>query len=296
MKMNCNLIGTTVGVLAIVASASLAPAATIPVTDWVVHNSVSPVTVDNATTNSPSFTVADVATNNDIMSVMAPFPSISLANNGDYIKLTTTLTMANRLSTSTGTNFLNTQLHFGLFNGPAGAVAASDSPNNGFIAQYANSNQGHLKVFEHANANVDPFAGATQIGDVLSGNVVVDPENDAISGANPSAYFEMTLTRNGANIDITGQISGGNYLSTFSIPAYSSTTFPSGGPFTFNRVAFFLGNNVNAQDGSTFADVTVETNVPEPASSLLVIGFAVGGLLIGRRSLGASCRGAWARS
>ncbi len=289
MKMTCNLIGSAVGALAIVTSASLAHAATIPVTNWVVHNSVSAVTVDNAATNSPTFTVADVGTNNDTMSVMAPFSSISLANDGDYVKLTTTVTMSNR--STTGVNTLNTQLRFGLFDGPAGTVVAGDSPNYGIIAQYANSNQGHLKVFEQSTSAADPFASATQIGDVLSGNVVADPENDSISGANPSAYFEMTLTRNGANLDITGQISGGNYLSTFSIPGFNSATFPTGGPFTFDRVGFFTGNNVNAQDGSTFANVTIETNIPEPASCLLFAGFAIGGVLIGRRSLGASRRG-----
>ena len=79
----------------------------------------------------------------------------------------------------------------------------------------------------------------------------------------------MTLTRSGGNLAITGQISGGSYLSTFSLPAFSSATFPANGSFNFNRVGFFLGNNVNAQGGSTFSNVVVETNVPEPASLAL---------------------------
>ena len=278
MKMIRNMAWPAVAAMAIVAVRSQTHGATIPVTDWVVHNSVGAVTADDEETNSPKFTAADMAA--DTMTVMAPFSSISLANDGDYIKLTTILSMSNR--STTGINTLNTHLRFGLFDGPAGTVVAADAPNHGIFAQYANANQGHLKVFEQATATDNPMNNSHTLIGEQPANVVVDPENDSIQGANPSAYFEMTLTRNGGNLDVAGQISGGNYLSTFSIPGFNSATFPTGGPFTFNRVGFFLGNNVNAQDGSTFADVLIETNVPEPGSCLLAATVAVGGLMMGR--------------
>jgi hypothetical protein len=153
-------------------------------------------------------------------------------------------------------------------------VVAADLPNYGIFAQYANSNQGHLKVFEQSSASaadpMNPPPGVT-IGEQPA-TVTVDPENDAIQGANPTAAYEMTITRTGGNLAITGSISGGSYLSSFNIPAFSSATFPANGSFTFDRVGFHLGNNVNAATGSTFSSVTVETNVvPEPASLLLVI-------------------------
>ena len=253
-------------------------AATIAVTDWVVHNTNGSITVAGAATNSPTFTAVDIAT--DTMSIMAPFPSITLANDGDYIKLTTTLTMTNR--SGTGVNTLNTHLRFGLFNGPVGAVVASDTPNYGILAQYANSNQGHLKVYENNTATVDPLSGSLALIGEQPTYVTVDPENDAIQGANPTATYEMTLTRSGGNLAITGQISGGSYLSSFSLPAFSSATFPANSSFNFNRVGFFLGNNVNAQGGSTFSNVVVETNVPEPAS-LALLGSAIGVALIARK-------------
>jgi hypothetical protein len=231
--------------------------------------------VGGAATNSPTFTAADLAA--DTISVMAPFAGITLANDGDFIKLTTTLTMTSR--STTGVNTLNTHLRFGLFDGPAGPVVAADTPNVGILAQYANSNQGHLQVFEQSTAAVDPLNSSLTVIGQQPTNVVVDPENDSIQGANPTTSYEMTVTRSGGNLNITGQISGGNYLSTFSIPGFNSATFPTGGSFTFDRVGFFLGNNVNAQGGSTFANVVVETNVPEPSSCLLAATLIVGAML-----------------
>jgi hypothetical protein len=266
---------------ALVAPTSIAHSATLPVTDWVVHNTNGSITVTNANTNSPTFKAADVAA--DTMSIMAPFSAITLANDGDFIKLTTNLSMANR--STTGVNTLNTHLRFGLFDGPGSPVVASDAPNFGFLAQYANANQNHLQVFEQQTAAVDPInTSLTQIGSTTLGNVTADPENDSIQGANPTAAFEMTITRSGGKLNIAGQISGGSYLSTFNVVGYTSANFPSAGSFTFDRVGFFLGNNVNAQDGSTFNNVTVETNVvPEPAFCVLAATWLFGGLLLRRR-------------
>jgi hypothetical protein len=117
------------------------------------------------------------------------------------------------------------------------------------------------------------------------GNVTADPDNDSIQGANPTAAFEMTITRNAGKMDITGSIAGGSYLSSFNIPGYTSVNFPAKGSFTFDRVGFFLGNNVNAQNGSTFNNVTVETNVvPEPAVCVLAATALIGCLLWRRRA------------
>ena len=250
-------------------------------TDWVVHNTNGTITVTNGNTNSPSFKAADVAA--DTMTLMAPFSAVTLANDGEFIKLTTTLTMANR--STTGINTLNTHLRFGLFDGPGSPVVAADAPDYGFFAQYANLNQTHLKVHEQATADVNPMdSGFTTIGSTALGNVVADPENDSIQGANPTAAYEMTITRNAGKLDITGQISGGSYLSTFNVVGHTSVNFPSGGNFTFDRVGFFLGNNVNSQDGSTFANVTVETGVvPEPATCGLAATLLIGCALLRRR-------------
>lgn len=250
---------------------------------WVIHNNGGGATIDTGTgtTSSPALTPGDNIT------VMAPFSPISLASDGDFITLTTTLSMAGR--STTGVNTLNTQLRFGLFNGPAGPVMADDTSNVGFAAQYANASQTHLKVFAPSNgAATDPLVSGSLgavIGDVATHmNVTADPENDSIQGANPSAFYELTLTRNAGKLDITGEISGGNYLSSFNVLGFNSVTFPMDGPFSFNRLGFFLGDNVNAAGvnglgGATFANVTITTNVaaiPESRFGILAVALLLG--------------------
>jgi hypothetical protein len=266
-------LGLTSLAAALVALANFSHAATIPVTGWVVHNTVGSITVAGAATNSPTFTPADVAA--DASTLMAPFDPVSLANDGDFIKVTASLTMSGR--TTTGINTLNNNLRFGLFGGPAGAVVAGDSPNQGIQAQYARSPQGHLKVFEQSSAAADPMDPSQTLIADQSNFVTIDPEDDAIQGATATADYVMTITRTGGNLAITGQISGGSYLSSFNIPTFNSATYPTNGSPTFNRVGFLIGNNVNAAQGAAFSNVTVETNVvPEPASLFLVLAAVVG--------------------
>lgn len=225
---------------------------------WVVHNGTAAV---GGTTDSPTFTPGDLIT------VMAPFSGVSLASDGDYLTVSTNLTLTAR--TTTGVNTLNTQLRFGVFNGPAGAVVAGDTSNLGFIAQYANLAQTHLKVFAPTTVNADPMLNSilgTAIGSTALSNVTADPENDSIQGANPTAFFTMTLKRMNGKLDISGQISGGDYLSTFNVQQFTSTVFPEGGTFTFNRLGFLLGDGVNAgvgmtPGGATYSNVSILTNV-----------------------------------
>src|SRR6185295_17079369 len=110
--------------IAAIATIGVAPfshaAVVIPVTGWAVHNGTAS-TITNGGTNTPTFGTADNNT------VMGRFGNIELNNNGDFLKVTTTLTVGTR-TTNTGVNSLNTQLRIGLFNGPAGAVVANDIP------------------------------------------------------------------------------------------------------------------------------------------------------------------------
>ena len=98
--------------------------------------------------------------------------------------------------------------------------------------------------------------------------------------ANPGpVYFELVLTRNAGNFDITAQISGtdsvtGNpYISNYARTGYDPVNIGT----AFNRAGFFFANNVDAPS-ATLADVTITTNVPEPASCML-IAFALAGMV-----------------
>jgi hypothetical protein len=278
MKLKRNM-----GWLAAVAAAAFAAAPSArgaimhDVTGWVVHNGTS--TPSNETTNSPTFTPAD-----DNVTVMGTFPAVQLANDGDYVTATTTLTLTTR--TGTGTNALNTQLRFGLFGGPAGAVAAGDTNNRGIWIEY--SNAGGL-VREADPAQTDPFI--FPVAD--AGNLDPDAEGDSIQGANIGPVdFELTLTRSGGNLVISGQISGTDssdgspFLSVID-PAIVHAPVASGFNFDFNRVGFAFRNNVNAANGGTLNDVVVTTNVPEPGSWLLAALVSAVGAMAARR------RAAW---
>lgn len=271
--MNRNIAWPAIVAIVTMASVPMAHGAIMhDVEGWVVHNGAS--VPSNETTNSPTFTPAD-----GNVSVMGTFPAVQLANDGDFVTATTTLTLAER--TGTGVNALNTQLRFGLFGGPAGAVTPGDDDNRGIWIEY--SNAGGL-VREADPAQTDPFI--FPVAD--AGNLDPDAEGDSIQGANIGPVdFVLTLTRNAGNLVITGQISGTDSVSSnpfLSVidPAIVYAPAASGFNFDFNRVGFSFRNNVNAPDG-TLNDVTVTTNVPEPGSCLLAAFVAVGGAVITRR-------------
>jgi hypothetical protein len=225
--------------------------------------------VTDGGTDSPTFTPGDNIT------VMAPFSDITLANDGDFVTASVNLTMAGR--TTTGVNTLNTQLRIGLFNGPPGPVVANDIPNTGFIIEYTNAGAGGLIREQTSLTQTAPFTSPTNIG-----NGTPDAESESISGANPPpVLLELTLTRNGGELDLTGQISSGSYLATYSVPGYSSATHPLDGEFNFNRIGLFLGDGVNAASAS-LSGAKITTNVPEPASTMLAAMLTAGGILIGR--------------
>jgi hypothetical protein len=278
MKVNRNTVAHLVIAVLMVASVPTTRGDTVtPVTGWAVHNGTSTV---GGTASDPTFTPGDNLT------LMAPFSAFTLTNDGDFIEAQTTMTLNTRTA-NTGTNALNTQLRFGLFNGPSGAIVSSDIPNNGFIIEYANLNAAspntNGRISEQTSAiQVNPFTSPTQIG-----NGTQDVGSDSIYGANPGPVtFDLRLTRNGGKIDLTGTITGtdsgsGNpYISTYSVPGYSSATFPADGAFTFNRIGLFLGANADATNAA-LANSSVTTPEPAPAAVLAGLTAAV---LFARRS------------
>jgi hypothetical protein len=259
-------------VLVMMSAASVLQADEVrAVTGWAVHNGTSTA---SGTADHPIFTPGDNLT------LMAPFTTVPLQNDGDFIEGKTTLTMNAR--TTTGINSLNTQLRFGLFNGPSGAIADSDVPNQGFIIEYTNLVAGGLIREQQSAVQTNPFTSPTNIG-----NGTQDSGADSIQGANPGAVtFTLRLTRNAGLIDLTGSITGtdsvsGNpYVATYSKTGYSSTVFPANGLFNFNRMGVFLGGNVDA-GSAEFSNTTV-TVTPEPMTMALPA--VIGSLLVMRRT------------
>jgi hypothetical protein len=223
-----------------------------------VHNGTSTVA---GTADGPTFTPGDNVT------LMAPFDNVTLANDGDFVDVTTTLTMDTR--TGTGINSLNTQLRLAVLDDNVNTtLTAGDAPNLGFTIEYSNASTGGLIREQQSTTQTNPFTSPVTIG-----NGTQDAGGDSIQGANPGPVtFDLRLTRDAGKLDLTGTISGtdavsGNpYLANFAVSGYTSANFPSGGPFTFNRVGLFLGDNVNATSASlASSSVTTGSTVPEPA-------------------------------
>lgn len=263
--------------LMVLLSASVIHAAPVPITGWLVHNGTSTV---GGTADNPTFTPGSNLT------LMAPFSDVTLANDGDFVEITTTLTMNSRTA-NTGVNGLNTQLRLGLFDNNTGvALAAGDAPNVGFTMEYTNAAAGGLMREQTSASQTNPFTSPPN----TLGNGAQDSGGDSIQGANPGpVVFDLKLTRNGGKIDYVGFISGtdavsGNpYLANFNASGYSSTTFPANSSFAFNRIGLFLGGNVAATSAALGNSSVTFGTVPEPASILLVSS-AVVGLLVKRRS------------
>jgi hypothetical protein len=270
MNVTRSFVVPTIAALAVIAFATSATAATftLPVEGWAVHNGTS--SVDNTEADSPVFTTGD-----NIVA-MGTFPEIELLNDGDYLTFSTTLTMTGR--TTTGVNTLNTQIRVGLFDGPDGAVVANDVPNLGLIIEYTNQPAGGLIREQSSAIQTNPFTSPTNIGNGT-------PDADSIAGANPPpVLLQLTLTRNGGELDLTGTISGGNHTANYSVLGHSSATFPMNGAFTFNRAGVFLGDGVNSATAS-LDEAQVVTNVPEPGTGLLAGAFAFFAMLFKRRTL-----------
>jgi hypothetical protein len=184
---------------------------------------------------------------------------------------------------NTGTNFLNTQLRFALLDSTTAAPTPSDFPNVGLTMEYTNTAAGGLMREQSSATQTNPFTSPTTMG-----HGTQEANAGSIQAANPGAVtFDYKFTRNGGKLDLSGTISGtdsvtGNpYLAPFTFNGWSSTTFPAGGSFTFNRMAVFLGPNVDATS-ATLTNSSV-TTIPEPASWMLG-SLAIGGLLLGRRA------------
>jgi hypothetical protein len=238
-----------------------------PIVNWIVDQG-APITA-GLDTNNP--TVGDgTAENADRAIIHAVFPSITLANNGDSILLTGSVTLFGITATDGGTN---QQLRFGLFDN-LGSVGA-----NGWLGYFvANSTAVNAGVLRQRNAgNIDLFIA--NAGSVVAASTANPPNSRTGATISNDTYnFLLQLTRDGDNLDISGSLSGGpggNFLDSFTIdnliPAATET-------FTFNSAGFLLGDAMNV-DQAQYNNIEV-IFVPEPASCSLLI---AGGILLVRR-------------
>ena len=143
------------------------------------------------------------------------------------MSLNDTLNVSTR-ATNTGTNALNTQLRFGIFDDNTNGGTVSASPNVGFIIEYSNVVAGGLIREQQSTVQTSPFVSPTNLG-----NGTQDSGADSLQGANIGpVVFNLTLTRVAGKLNLTGTISGtdsvsGNpYLQNYSAAGISSSFQP----------------------------------------------------------------------
>lgn len=256
-------------ILAAVASvfAVALPASAAPVTGWVVGlDNAAHVSLTGAETASP--TLGDgTAENAKNTSIYAVFPSVTLAV-GDILTLSGTF----ELTTAVGLapTARAAEFRWGLFdvnnslnvNGWLGYYASSDSaaatagvrrrnsPNNagyysstGTTLLYANSLVDNTKIFEDATYSLTLSLQRTSSGILLSSTLA----NSLGYAFNPQSYEDTAANT-----------------------------------FTFNRVGFLSGGNLNV-DQLKFGDLAVTlTQVPEPGAGVLLL---LGVLALARKGL-----------
>ena len=220
--------------------------------------------------------------------VLAPFANITLAD-GEFIEATGTLDFTDRTLPVDPNNLLQSlrdQIRFGVFR------AGDSDPVQGFnVTGYIFEHRSEIrelrtpKAGPAGTANSAPFVSnnSTALGGTAFSTAApvgstggnTDPNNwteeDVVSGEDVTLEFTFRITRDGANLDLSGTVSGtpaaagppktpgsptsdGTFLETFTLNDYASQV--SGFDYTFNRFGILFGGNVN-QVSATVTEVEV---------------------------------------
>lgn len=179
-------------------------------------------------------------------------------------------TVGDSITLSGGVAFtnLNTpdadQFRFGLYdaNGQSGATGWL-----GYFASNSGASAGptYSRLWERGNPNTGSFGSGT--GATVIGNVNASPSNTSfVSG---TYTFSLTYTRTATGLDITWTLIGADV--TYSVSKTVSDTTPQ--TYTFNRVGFFTGGTLDADQVSfSNIDVTYTSAIPEPSTFALALG------------------------
>jgi hypothetical protein len=205
---------------------------------------------------------------------------VTLANTGDFVKVTWAFKTGDVNATNTSQNF-----RFALVNS-ASRLTANGSPPSTTYAGYSvfgnmgetTGNSNSFQLRERTTANSDLLSTSGNWAALANGL-----GNSVVGYADNTLYtLQMTLTRNAsAGLDIVATMTGGNIGGTGS----ASVSFTDSTPNTFVYDTFGIRPSSEASTATVF-DTTlfkVETNtvnVPEPASFLLL---SIGSLAIACR-------------
>ena len=214
---------------------------TSPVEGWVTITGDAGFSGGSAATNAPVTTDAD----GDV--IAANFNTTTLANDGDFIELTGSISLDVPLVAE--------QFRWGLFDGDNPVTAGDGGDYVGYWigAPLTNPSFGRLGSADGSGTNPFSSSATTQLATASGTEPVV--------AANTPLAFVLTIVKNGANANVSGSITdGAAYNVTWSV----TDTAPSPGSLTYDSAAFLMGGSLDG-GAATFSNIEVTTGNTTPS-------------------------------
>jgi hypothetical protein len=248
-----------------------------PVTNWIIDHSAPPagqtLVTSGLNTSSPILGTTDPTRpdNADATDFHAAFPEVRLPIDGDFVLLTGRVTLS-------GIDSSERNFRFGLFDqdGNPGTTGWLGY----FVGNSGATSYGEIRQRDAGNSDLHvSVTGSTEITRTTS------PGNSSTGDAfiDDSYYFQLQLTRDGSNYDITSVLSQFEGTAFNDVMRVNDQVPAATDAFRFNNVAFLLGDGLNT-DRAAFSNIDVVFfPAPEPSAIALL---AVGNLLLAGRRWG----------
>ena len=208
---------------------------------------------------------------------------VTLANDGDQLKITWVFTPNGITTNNTSQNF-----RMAVVDTPSAArLAADGNPGSDAYTGYGMfmnmgpvlGNGNPFRLVERLNASGALLSASGEWGGLANG--ATSGNNGYVSGTEYT--FMMTLTRNGSSLDITSSMTGGQLDGDGEASLSFNDPTPNG--FTYDTFSLRPSNAITTADNfdTTLFKVEFTAGVPEPAS-LSLLGMSALALVLRRRS------------
>lgn len=207
-------------------------------------------------------------------------PTYTLENVGDSLTLS-----ANALFSDVNAAQAD-QFRFGIYDSNGTTPGTGAANVSGWLGYFAtNAGTGgtgdqRSRLWKRLEGNNSSFGSSGgPVGTVPQIGWAGATGNTLLSG---NYSFSMVLTRTTDGLDIVWTITGLDEGSTYAITGNYSDT--AANTYTFDRVGLFVGGGVNASElALSNLDLTFTPAIPEPATTALLFGLAIGGVALLRR-------------